>query len=482
MRRGGVLLHITSLPSNGPIGDLGPSARAFAHWLHDNGLSAWQILPLNPVGPGRSPYASPSAFALETDLISLDDLRDQGLLGNFTAPPARWQVQVDGVQSWKRPLLDQAADAWLERHGHTLAGLKSDWLDDWALFRALQGAHDGCGWWRWGKGLRTRHGATLARARKDLAHAIAREKALQCIAHDQLGALRRHCDALSIELIGDMPIFVSGDGCDTWVHTDQFQMDRDGNQAVQAGVPPDYFNPEGQHWGNPHYDWAAMAATDWSWWRRRVEHTLSGVHRVRLDHFRGFEACWTIPSGASPLQGRWVPGPGMDLLQHLAHLPIIAEDLGTITPGVERLLEQTGFPGMKILQFAFSTPDGSHAYLPHNYASPNCVVYTGTHDNDTTRGWYASASGALQHRYRVHTASNGHDVAWDLIRMAWSSTAQLAIAPMQDVLDLDTAHRMNVPGQGQGNWGWRMDAWPAPHVGPRMRQLTEAYGRLPPSA
>lgn len=481
MRRAGVLLHISSLPSNGPIGDLGPAARAFVRWLADSGLRSWQILPTNPVGPGRSPYASPSAFAGEPSLISVEDLVADGLLPAQSPPPARDRVDVDAIEAWKMPLLQQAAAALIKREPEALDAFtqQQPWAADWALYAALA-EHHGGGWWTWPKGLRRRHAATLDKARKTHHASIQRHLALQVLFERQWTRLRAECDAHGVELIGDVPIFVSGDGADTWANRALFLMDPDGVQSVRAGVPPDYFSPQGQLWGNPHYDWDAMAAQDYAWWKARLGRCLAQCHVVRVDHFRGFESAWAVPMDAeTAMEGAWVPGPGKALFDALGPLPLIAEDLGIITPQVASLRDATGLPGMKVLQFAFGgEPD--HEFLPHNFASPNCVAYTGTHDNDTTLGWYRSAPPQVQHAFRVYVGRDGHDASWDLIRLAWGSIAERAIAPMQDLLSQGSEHRMNIPGQAQGNWGWRMDRWPAPWVGPRIAELSAAYGRCLP--
>lgn len=481
MRRAGVLIHPSSLPGPGPIGDLA-TARGFVLWLAEQGLSSWQILPTNPVGPGRSPYASPSAFAGEISLLSVADLVVDGLLPPQSPPPSTGRVDAALLRTWKRPLLNQAADALARREPEALHvfAQQQAWAADWALYAALAEVHGG-GWWRWPEALRRRDPDALEQAWAQLSERIDRELALQLLFERQWGRLREVADQAGVEIIGDVPIFVSGDGADTWVHRAGFQMDADGRQPVRAGVPPDYFSPQGQLWGNPHYDWQVMARDGFGWWKARMARGLAQCHVLRVDHFRGFESAWAVPEHAeTALEGRWVPGPGRALFDALGPLPLIAEDLGIITPQVQALRDGVGLPGMRVLQFAFGEDDahgaGNHPFLPHQYVQ-NCVAYTGTHDNDTAMGWYRSAPPDVQHRFRVYVGRDGSDAAWDLIRLAWSSVAERAIAPMQDLLALGAEHRMNVPGQAEGNWGWRMDHWPSDSVGSRIKELTLAYGR-----
>ena len=476
MRRAGVLLHVSSLPGPGPIGDLA-TARGFVLWLAERGLSTWQILPTNPVGPGRSPYASPSAFAGEASLLSIADLVVDGLLPPQDPPPGQGRVDPEQLRSWKWPLLNQAADTLAQREPQALVDFVKDqaWAADWALYAALAQSHGG-GWWGWPEALRNRDPKALVQARKTLAKAVDRELALQLLFERQWARLRQVADQAGVEIVGDVPIFVSGDGADTWVHRKGFQMDANGRQPVRAGVPADYFSPQGQLWGNPHYDWGAMAQDGFAWWKARMVRDLAQCHVLRVDHFRGFESAWAVPEHAkTALEGHWVPGPGRQLFDALGPMPLIAEDLGTITPEVRALRDDLDLPGMKVLQFAFGDDD-DHPFLPHTYTQ-NCVAYTGTHDNDTALGWYRSAPDRVQHRMRVYVGRDGSDAAWDLIRLAWSSVAERAIAPMQDLLSLGAEHRMNVPGQAHGNWGWRMDHWPSDSVGLRIQELTRTYGR-----
>ncbi|MCB9766270.1 MAG: 4-alpha-glucanotransferase [Alphaproteobacteria bacterium] len=485
MRRAGILLHPTSLPSPGPIGDLGPMAHRFVDWLAEAGCSIWQLLPLNPTGPGYCPYASPSAFACEPRLISLELLAADGLLHKdelADRPPAGSAIGGPAVEAWKLPRLHLAADRLAAAEPDALAEYTAEepWAADWALFAALSEVH-ASGWWGWpDAGLRHRDPDALAQARAQLKPQVDRHLALQVIFDRQWAALKERASRSGVEIIGDIPIFVSGEGADTWAHRDLFRMDADGNLAVKAGVPPDYFSPTGQLWGNPHYDWPAHAATGFAWWKARFDRVMRHCHRVRVDHFRGFAAAWAVPADAeTAIDGAWSPGPGRALFDAVGDLPLIAEDLGVITPDVEALRDDIGAPGMKILQFGFGDT-ADHPFLPHNYTR-RCVVYTGTHDNDTSRGWYDTAPEPARHRFRVYAARDGADVSWDLIRLAWASVADDAIAPMQDVLSLGSEARMNVPGEVDGNWIWRMSGIPD-HTAQRLRGLAWAYGRLPPEA
>ena len=433
MRRSGVLLHITSLPSRGPIGDLGPAARGFVDWLASAGQTRWQWLPLNPLGPGNSPYASPSAFAVEPALLSLEDLVADGLLSRRDLPRWRASEEVDWQAVWcdKRPLLERAA------REHGVRGEVPEWLERWGAFAGEDAI------------------------------------ALQQLCDRQLARLRAHAEERGVQLVGDVPIFVSGDGCDATSQPSLFDFTK------RAGVPPDYFSPTGQLWGNPHYAWDEPEV--FAWWRARFERVLEHVHRVRIDHFRGFAAAWAVPPGAeTAMTGEWVPGPGLELFEALgldAPRQLIAEDLGVITADVEALRDALGAPGMKILQFAFGDDAMRHPFLPHDFETPNCVAYTGTHDNDTARGWYDSAPEEVRHRFRVYARSGGDP--WDLLRLAWSSTARDALAPMQDLLGLGNEARMNVPGTAEGNWGWRLAEAPDEALAARLRELTWACGRLP---
>ena len=483
MRRAGILLHITSLPSRGPVGDLGPAAYGFIDWLANAGCRVWQILPVNPVGPGWCPYASPSAFAAEPALLSLEGLVADGLLEPSAVgvpPQAREQADWQAVEEWKRPLLRRAARRFAAAEPEALAeyALKKPWASEWALFSTLH-VRENKGWQDWSDAaLRTRDPAALAAAKVELSESVSEAIALQYLFDRQWDALVAYARARGVTLFGDMPLFVSGDSCDTWSNPQLFSLDEGGRSTEVAGAPPDAFSEDGQLWGSPVYDWSAHAAEGFRWWKQRVGRALEQVDLLRIDHFRGLQATWTIPSTAETArEGVWKTVPGAALFEALGPQPLVAEDLGIITPEVEALRAAVGCPGMRILQFAFGE-DAHHAYLPHNYDA-NTVVYTGTHDNDTTRGWYATAGGAAQDRYRRYVGGDGSDVAWDFIRLAWSSVADTAVAPMQDVLDLGGEARMNVPGTEDGNWSWRLTDIPWWAEG-RLRDLNESYGRLPP--
>ncbi len=480
MRRAGILLHITSLPSRGPVGDLGPAAHGFLDWLVGAGCSVWQVLPLNPLGPGGSPYASASAMAAEPALLSVEALVADGLLEPVSAPGAGDRVDWEAVEHWKRPLLSRAARRLVELEPEALEGYarRRPWVADWALFSALSAERDG-DWQSWPEGgLRDRDPAALAEARRDLRPAIDEAIALQLLFDRQWAALRAAAAARGVSILGDMPLFVSGDSAETWSRRDLFRLDAGGRPSAVAGAPPDMFCEEGQLWGAPVYDWPAHRAEDFAWWRARIDRAFALFDWLRIDHFRGLSATWTVPAGAvSAAAGRWERVPGEALFAALGDRPLLAEDLGVITPDVEALRRSVGCPGMKVLQFAFGEgPD--HPYLPHNYRGRDWVAYTGTHDTDTVRGWYASTGEGDRDRYRRYVGRDGSDVAWDFIRLAWSSVADTAIAPMQDVLDLGSEARMNVPGTAGGNWGWRVSQVPHWAQG-RLRDLAESYGRLP---
>lgn len=483
-RHAGVLLHVSSLPGPGPVGEIGPYAHAFLEWMRQAGLDTWQILPLHPVGGGYSPYGSPSAFAADPRLISLEALVSDGLLDPVALPYGQDRVDVDLVDVWKMPLLRQAAariiavdaagfGAWAQP--------QAGWLDDWALYAALYRRHRD-GWWAWPEGAATRR--DLGALRAELGQEIEIERGLQYLFHRQWSGLRRHAQELGIRLMGDIPIFVSGDGCDTWADRGLFRLRSDGRPDPIAGVPPDYFSPTGQRWGNPVYDWGAHARDGYRWWRARIRRELELVDVLRLDHFRGFAANWIIPADEEDARrGRWAEGPGRALFDALAAdlgaLPLVAEDLGEITPDVEALRDGTGLPGMKVLQFAFGGDPGAasrHPFLPHNYGHANWVCYTGTHDNQTAVGWYRATDERTRHHLRVYTARDGSSPAWSLMREAWASVAGLAIAPMQDVLSLGDEARMNVPGVAAGNWQWRLRELPW-YACEGVRRLSETYGR-----
>ena len=465
-RHAGVLLHPSSLPGPGPIGEIGPYALAFLDWMVQAGLDVWQMLPLHPVGPGNSPYASPSAFAADTRLISVEDLVGEGLLDPSPVPWGVDAIDPEQVVAWKLPLL-RAAAAKVAKDPECRAWVRAQpWMKAWARFASLQHVHGG-GWWDWPD-------------ERAPAEEIAIQGGLQYLFHRQWTRLRAAATRRGIHLVGDIPIFVDADGCDTWSDRSLFRLREDGRPDPVSGVPPDYFSPSGQRWGNPVYDWARHEKDNFAWWRARLARELELVDAVRLDHFRGFVANWCIPAAEEDARtGHWEPGPGRALFEALreglGRLPVVAEDLGDITEDVEALRETLGLPGMKVLQFAFGG-DAHHPFLPHNYVGTRWVAYTGTHDNDTVAGWYAATDETVRHRVRTYCGRDGSAPAWALLREAWASVAEMAVAPMQDLLGLGSDARMNTPGVAEGNWVWRLRDLPWNVCG-MVRNLGETFGR-----
>lgn len=513
-RSSGILLHITSLPGPTGIGDMGPGARAFVDFLASAGQSLWQILPLGPTGYGNSPYGSWSAFAGNPNFISLESLVEDGLLEPselevFRTLPTD-KVDFASLEPLRDGLLRKAFARFSAQAGPRMRhAFRSycempqvkGWLEDVALFAALKRAHENRPWTEWEPPLVMREPHALRLVRERLADELWYQRFLQWVFDTQWAALRRYAHSKGVEIVGDIPIYVADDSVDVWANPELFYLDGQGLRTVVAGVPPDYFSKTGQLWGNPLYRWDRMRDTGFSWWIHRFEVLFLRCDRLRVDHFRGFEAYWEVPSHEkTAIHGRWVPGPGERLFQaverRLGNLPIIAEDLGIITPEVEALRDACGFPGMKILQFAFGS-GAKNPYLPHNY-TPSSVVYTGTHDNDTTPGWLASldAEGlAAVQTYlgaptRTGAASaadvSGGDVArkggvellWPIIRLAQSSVADTCILPLQDVLELGTEARMNVPAEKDGNWEWRvaLDAL-TPALAEKLLALAVTYNR-----
>lgn len=491
LRKAGILLHPTSLPGPHGIGDMGPMAHRFVRWLAESGASIWQVLPLVPPGAGNSPYATCAALASNPLLVSLDWLQEDGLLPERLSPPPVFspdRVDFEGAAAYKVPLLRQAASAVFS-HPSLSAELdafrrETPWIEDAALFLVLHRRFQKA-WWDWDKPLRDRHPQAVEAARDSLREEIDLEVALQFLFDRQWKELRRLANSLGISILGDVPIYVDQDSVDTWLHRDQFLYNGDGLADPVAGVPPDYFSETGQLWGNPIYNWERMAQDGFSWWKGRLRRALALFDMVRLDHFRGFSAYWAVPREAKDARpGRWMPGPGAaffdSIRQELGSLPLVAEDLGVIDDDVVALRNAFQLPGMKILQFAFGDgPD--HPFLPHNY-DEHCVVYTGTHDNDTTLGWWRTAGDAIQDHARRYLAVDGHDIVWDLIRLAMFSVARTAIFPLQDLLVLASDARMNVPGVAESNWAWRVraDAFNS-SVSGRFYDLVALSGRLPVS-
>jgi 4-alpha-glucanotransferase len=499
-RASGILLHPTSLPGRYGIGDLGPEAHAFVDFLAETGQTWWQILPLGPVGYGGSPYQSPSSFAGNPLLISLDRLADRGWLdaGELAAvrdlPHDR--VDFDAVGELK--------GTWLRRAFREFVAAGDDpdfeafrrdhgaWLADYVFFQALRDAHGGRPWYEWESELVARRPAACARWRERVAEGIRFHEFVQYAFEAQWQELRAAGKAKGIRLIGDVPIFVAHDSADVWAHPDLYYLDEHGRPLFMAGVPPDYFSEDGQLWGNPLYRWDAHVKDGFAWWRLRLRALLERVDMIRIDHFRGFEAYWSVPAGSkTAATGRWVPAPGREFFRairkEMGSVPLIAEDLGVITPEVEALRDELGLPGMRVLQFGFDVDPGMEKYLPHRYIN-NCIAYTGTHDNDTTSGWFHSREGTTtQPREEIEAArvfarryanSDGREIHWDMIRIVFASAADTAIVPMQDVLGLDSRARMNFPGKAQGNWAWRYRAEQVDRrVTDRLAEMTALYGR-----
>jgi 4-alpha-glucanotransferase len=494
-RASGILLHPTSLPGRYGIGDLGPEAHNFIDFLHETGQSIWQVLPLGPTGYGDSPYQCFSAFAGNPLLISPDLLVEQGHLSAAeveTVPgfPAD-QVDFGPVIEYKTRLLRTAFENF-ERRGSirersefaAFCEIKRSWLDDYALFMSCKGRNEGAVWTTWEKDIATRQPAAIAHWTQALADDIKRYKYLQYQFYRQWARLRYYAGEHDIRIVGDIPIFVAHDSADVWARPELYYLDDDGNPTFVAGVPPDYFSETGQLWGNPLYRWERMAETGYRWWIERFRAIFELVDIVRVDHFRGFEGYWEGPATEeTAVNGRWVKGPGADLFLAVEHelgrLPVIAEDLGVITPEVEELRDRFEFPGMRILQFGFGS-DAEDPFLPHNYIR-NCVVYTGTHDNDVTIGWFNTAPEEEREAVLAYFGTDGHDIHWDFIRWLLASVADTAVVPLQEVLSLGPEARMNYPSTLGGNWSWRFlpDAL-TPKIRTRLRTLTEIYGRCKP--
>jgi len=490
-----VLLHPTSLPGPHGIGTLGAGARTFLDWLSEAGIGLWQVLPLVPPGAGSSPYSTQAAFAGNPWILDLESLVQDGLLSRTELDSPGFdpdRVDYGRVCDFKGPRLDRAADRLMSGArpdlSEELERFRADnpWVEDAALFMALHDVEQGRPWWLWPAPLRDRTPQALGDAREELRETLNRVVALQYLFFRQWRQVREHAHLRGVHIIGDMPIYVDRDSADVWAHRDLFQLEADGRPRAQSGVPPDYFSPSGQLWGNPVYDWEALSNDGYGWWIDRLRRALSQVDLIRLDHFRGFASYWAVPMDAPDARtGRWVPGPGKVLFDRLREalgpLPLVAEDLGIIDGAVHALRRSIGLPGMRVLQFAFG--EGSdHPFLPHNH-EPHTVVYTGTHDNDTTLGWYRRAPEPVRDHVRRYLGCDGHDVVWDLIRVALASVADTAIVPMQDILVLDERSRMNQPGVAEGNWTWRVrvEAFHADLAG-RLRSLCELYSRGPTMA
>jgi 4-alpha-glucanotransferase len=491
-RRAGILLHPTSLPGPNGIGELGPEAHRFLDFLSEAGLRIWQMLPLGPTGYGDSPYQCFSAFAGNPLLIHVPASGDGDATAGVDFPAHT--VDFERVIPRKRALLEKATERFAADPRYlAFAAAHADWLDDYALFMALKAAHDGAPWTEWEPAAAAREPEALERWRRKLAPQVERYRIEQFMFFTQFGALKQAAAARGIGIMGDLPIYVAHDSADVWANRELFELREDGRPRVQAGVPPDYFSATGQLWGNPIYDWEALADTDYAWWVKRIRGAFELFDVVRIDHFRGFEAYWEVPGDAeTAVNGRWAPGPGAPLFEAIAKalgpLPIVAENLGVITPAVEELRERFGFPGMSILQFAFGGDDQASDFRPHGFPRER-VVYTGTHDNDTTAGWWASTGEGDSTRSPADVAkekdyakryldTDGSEMHWTLIRAALASVANTALVPLQDVLGLGSEARMNLPGSTGGNWRWRF-SWDqlTPEIAARLRELVKLYDR-----
>lgn len=521
-RKSGILLHPSSLPSHFGVGDLGQAAYTFVDKLSEANQALWQILPLVPTDAGGSPYSGASAFAGNPLLISPELLLADGLLTDadlrqaFVPPAAR--VDYETAAAVKLPLLEQAFQAFRKQEMPAdFAAFRAEnafWLEDYALYTAakqhflaartkeadtanfdafcaeapalptekLREYYDNACWVSFPRGLKKRNSRSLQKWKRELAEPIEKEIFLQYIFQRQWQAVKAYANAKGISIIGDTPIFVSYDSADVWANQALFRLDSKGFPTCVTGVPPDYFSESGQLWGNPHYAWREHEKTGFAWWLSRIQKNLQAVDILRIDHFRGFSACWEIAFGATDARdGAWVPAPGKQFFALLKErlgepLPLIAEDLGIITDDVAALRDFAGLPGMRILQFAFGQ-EKNNAYLPHCYEK-NTVVYTGTHDNDTTNGWYQAAAERERDHYRRYLNVDGSNAAWDFIRLALSSPADTAILPLQDVLSLGTEHRMNIPGTTEGNWGFRFSFdWWQEGFSEGLRYLCDLFGR-----
>ncbi|MFC1968445.1 4-alpha-glucanotransferase [Chloroflexota bacterium] len=505
-RASGILLHPTSFPGPFGIGDLGTEAYKFVDFLLGTRQSLWQILPLGHISYGNSPYMCFSAFAGNPYLISLEKLVDEGLLDqtDIENQPDFPKNRVDygWAINYKMPLLVKSFEKFKEKNStkypedfYTFSETNAFWLEDYALFASLKEAHSGQVWTKWEEGASTRQLDALMQWRNKLADNIQFWKYVQYLFFKQWLALKSYCHEKGIRIIGDIPVYVAHDSAEVWAHRKQFHLDEQGNPLVVAGVPPDYFSATGQRWGNPIYQWDMMAQRGYRWWTDRFRTNLSLVDMVRLDHFRGFQAYWEIPATEpTAMKGRWVKGPAIALFNAvkaaLGDVQMIAEDLGVITPEVDNLREQLGFPGMRILQMAFGSDPKAPEYRPHNHIV-NCAVYTATHDHNTTVGWFTAEPGTqtTQTREEVekerehalkYVGTDGSEIHWDFIRLALSSVASIAIFPLQDVLGLGTKARMNLPGTSQDNWEWRFTSdMLTPTIRERLRELTRIYERSP---
>ena len=487
-------MHPTSLPSVGGIGDLGPAAYEFVDWLAAAKQTLWQVLPLGPVGYGNSPYSCTSAFAANVLMISLDRLAERGYIATeriATSGELTDAVDFESVRARKLPLLREAAETFLSAappgaraRFDAFCAENQWWLDDYAVFAVLRERFGDTPWSSWPDDLVRRKPEALDQLRTEMRLEIDVERFLQFAFFEQWKSLRSYCAERGVRIIGDVAIFVSYDSADVWTHPDIFRLNPDLSPEVVAGVPPDAFSETGQRWGNPLYDWDALKARGYDWWIARMKWAVATCDIIRLDHFRGFEACWEIPAEEpTAVNGHWTPGPNFDLFRALKNelgtLPFIAEDLGYITPEVHALRKKLCVPGMKVMQFGFGDK-GAHIYLPHRF-STDSVVYTGTHDNDTTVGWWNNSASEPEKQWATEYLGNvENDIHWKFIRAAFASVAALAVIPVQDVMGLDSDCRMNIPSKPGGNWSWRLNRGSlTPELAAKLALLTEVTDREP---
>ncbi len=498
-RTSGLLCHLTSLPTDFGIGDLGPAANVFVDFLVRAGITVWQILPLSPTDPatGNSPYSSRSAFAANPLLIDPLDLVQRGLLSRSDLedqrPVSKGPVQYEVLWSYKSRLFHKAFERYQssasqeEREGfEVFRDRESRWLDDYALFSVLKAKQGGKPWWDWDQDLVARTPHALDRVTAELDGDLTREKFIQYLFFSQYERFKERANNAGVRILGDQPIYVSQDSADVWAHPDLFKLDERGRPTHVAGVPPDYFSKTGQLWGNPVYDWEGRRDEVFAWWGERMAHSLKLFDLVRIDHFRGFASYWEVPAHhRTAMHGQWVPGPGPALFEYfrtqLGSVPLVAEDLGTITQDVRDLMAQFEIPGCRVLLFAFGDDMPDNPHRPDNHRD-NCLVYTGTHDNNTARGWFEEETdGRMRQRLAAALGqeTDAAHVAWDLVRLAYSSMARLSVIPVQDILGLDSSARMNRPATAKGNWTWRMEPGSlTSDLAQRIRQALGATDRL----
>lgn len=500
-RQSGILLHPTSLPCGHGVGDFGPSARAFLDFLHRAGQTLWQMLPLGPTGYGDSPYQTFSAFAGNPLLISLEDLAADGMLDanalrGVAFPEGR--ASYEAAAAYKLPILARAAEGVHTAEFESFCDANRTWLDDYARFMALKRLYNGLPWYEWDEPHRDRHPGALARLEASEARIIHAARFIQWVFFRQFGRLRSEARSKGVRLMGDIAIYVAGDSSDVWSARNLWLLDPGGRPALQAGVPPDYFSTTGQLWGNPIYNWELMAETGYRWWIDRFRATFDLFDMARVDHFRGFQAYWQMPGGeTTAVNGEWVEGPGIALFEALeaalGKLSIVAENLGVITADVEAIRHRFGYPGMAVLQFAFGNDPQAVTFRPHNYPR-EIVAYSGTHDNDTTAGWWHSTPGTgstrsseeirseRRHCLEYFGVADGVEINWTFIRALLASVASTVVIPAQDLVGLGSDARMNIPSTSEGNWLWRLfPGQLTPAIADRLRKLSGLYDRLPTS-